>query len=286
MNAEYLKGLLLTTLGVLVLSFDALLIRLIQADSFSLLFWRGLFISIMVSIWCKYRYPGQPLFHRDWASFRSSLFYASSSICFVIAIHNTSVANVLIIISVQPLLAALIARVFIGERSAPVTWFAIVLCIAGILWVLKDSWSGPNLRGDLLALCAALFLSAKFVNDRGVQHKDMTPALIAGGLFVACVSVFYASPLALTGNDWSWMLLLCIFIIPTAFILITLGPRRISATEVGMLMSLEMVFGTILVWLLLNEEPSVSALQGGLLILCTLMLHAYIQWQRLSRYSS
>ena len=115
MKTEYLKGLLLTALGVLVLSFDALLIRLINAESFSLLFWRGLLMSLVVSLWCRYRYPGQPLLYKDWTSIRSGLFYALSAICFVNAINNTSVANVLVIISVQPLFSALIARVFIGE---------------------------------------------------------------------------------------------------------------------------------------------------------------------------
>lgn len=286
MKTEYLKGLLLTALGVLFLSFDALLIRLINAESFSLLFWRGLLISLMVSLWCRYRYPGQPLFYSDWASIRSGLFYALSAICFVIAINNTSVVNVLVIISVQPLFAVLIARVFIGERSAPITWFAIIICIFGILWVLKDSWSVSNITGELFALCAAVFISAKFVNDRGARHKDMTPALITGGLMMAFVSLFYASPLALTGADWGWMLLLCVVIIPTAFVMITLGPTRIPAAEVGMLMLLETVFGSLLVWLFLSEVPSASAFQGGALILGSLMLHAYIKWRRIGRYSS
>ena len=286
MKTEYLKGLLLTALGVLVLSFDALLIRLINAESFSLLFWRGLLMSLVVSLWCRYRYPGQPLFYKDWTSVRSALFYALSAICFVNAINNTSVANVLVIISVQPLFSALIARVFIGERSAPITWFAIFICIFGILWVLTDSWSVSNLPGDLFALCAALFLSAKFVNDRGGRHKNMIPALITGGFIMAFVSLFYASPLALKGADWGWMLLLCVVIIPTAFVLITLGPTLIPATEVGMLMLLETVFGSLLVWLFLSEVPSTSALQGGALILGTLMLHAYIKWRRIGRYLS
>ena len=149
----------------------------------------------------------------------------------------------------------------------------------GIGWVMKDSWSAPSLIGDLLAVCCALSLSAKFVNDRAVKHRDMTPALITGGLFIAFTSFFYASPMALSGADWGWMLLLCVLIIPTAFILITLGPTRITAAEVGMLMLLETVFGPLLVWLFLSEAPSSSALQGGGLVIATLLLHGYIKWR-------
>lgn len=280
MNAEYLKGFLLTALGVLVLSFDALLIRLVDVESFSLLFWRGLLISLMVALWCRYRHPGKPLFYRDGASIRSALLYALSSIFFVTAINYTSVANVLVIISAQPLFAALTARLFIGEKSSPITWAAIIICMFGIGWVMKDSWSAPSLTGDLLALCCALSLSAKFVNDRAVKHRDMTPALITGGLFIALASLFNASPFALSGSDWAWMLLLCVVIIPTAFVLITLGPTRITAAEVGMLMLLETAFGPLLVWLFLGEVPTSAALQGGGLVVGTLLLHGYIKWRR------
>ncbi|MBN0985990.1 DMT family transporter [Amphritea pacifica] len=280
MNTEYLKGLLLTSLGVLVLSFDALLIRLIQAEPFSLLFWRGLLLALMVALWCRYRYPGKPLLNRDWASIRSAAFYSICSILFVTAVHHTSVANVLVIISAQPLFAAIIARLFIGERSAPITWIAIVISMLGIGWVMKDSWSSPNLQGDLMALFCGIALAAKFVNDRAEKHRNMTPALITSGLLVSLTSLFFASPLALTGADWGWMLLLCVIVIPTAFILITLGPTRISAAEVGMLMLLETACGPLLVWLFIGEEPSLAALQGGALVIITLLIHGYIRWKK------
>src|SRR3546814_9741826 len=40
--ADHQKGLLLTTLGVLMLTPDSLLVRLIDAEPFGLLVWRGL----------------------------------------------------------------------------------------------------------------------------------------------------------------------------------------------------------------------------------------------------
>ena len=48
--SEYIKGILLTAAGVLILSIDGLLILLISADSFVLLFWRGLLMSVTVAV--------------------------------------------------------------------------------------------------------------------------------------------------------------------------------------------------------------------------------------------
>ena len=277
MNTEYAKGFLLTALGVIVLSFDALLIRMVNTDEFSLLFWRGLLMSLMVSLWTLYRKPELKLVQLDLPYIRSAILFALSSIFFVSAIHHTSVANVLVIISAQPLLAAVIAQLTIGEKSPPITWIAIFICMLGIGWVMQDSWSTPNLTGDLLALACALSLSSKFVNDRAVKDRDMTPALVFAGGIIAITGLFWGAPLSLQGNQWGWMLLLCLIVIPIAFILITLGPTRIPAAEVGMLMLLETIAGPLLVWLFISEAPSANTLMGGSIVILTLLTHSLLK---------
>ena len=280
MNTEYLKGFLLTALGVIVLSFDALMIRLIEVDSFSLLFWRGLLLSLMVTLWCRFRMPGEALFSRDPAFLRSVFLFFSSSTCFVCAINLTSVANVLVIISATPLFSALLARLILKEKTPPVTLVAIVISILGIAWVLKDSWQSPDLKGDLLALLCGLSLAAKFVNDRAVNHRNMSPALISAGLLTAVVSYAIGQPMTLSGNDWGWMLLLCMIILPVSFVLITTGPMRIPAAEVGMLMLLETAMGPLWIWIWLAEIPNRSALEGGVVVVGTLLIHGLIQWRK------
>ena len=279
MQSEYMKGFLLTALGVIVLSFDALLIRLIEAHSFDLLFWRGLLLSAVVALWCRMTKPTAPLLSIDPAYVRSAVLFAVSAFCFVCAINLTSVANVLVIISAQPLFAALMAQVFLGERSPPITWAAIVVSILAIVWVLLGSWNGLEMTGDLLAVICSLTLSAKFVNDRAVSHRDMTPALVLSGLMIAVVCAVVGQPFSLQGSDWPIMLLLCLFVVPVAFILITLGPMRIPAAEVGMLMLLETAAGPFWVWLWLNEPPNSAALQGGSVVILTLLLHGLFRWR-------
>lgn len=283
MHAEYTKGLILTALGVLLLSFDALLIRLIDREAFDLLFWRGLLMSVAIILWCAYRKPGTALFSMDAGYMRSALLFTCSAICFVVAIMMTSVANVLIIISAQPLFAALMSRAFLGEKSGPFTWLSIVIAMGGIAWVLAGSWQSPNLTGDLVAMLCALCLSAKFVNDRALAPRDMSPALILSGFLIAGISFAFGAPFSLEGAQWGWMLLLCVLILPLAFVLITLGPMRIPAAEVGMLMLLETAAGPLWTWLWLEEVPSDAALQGGVVVVGILLLHGWVQWRRKQR---
>ncbi len=285
MNSNYLKGFLLTALGVVILSFDAFLIRSIEVHSLSLLFWRGLLLSLSVFLWLLFSNRTAPRLKMDAADLRSAILYTISSICFVTAINLTSVANVLVIISAQPLLAAVMARYFLGEKTSLATSIAIVVSVIGIGWVMKDSWASTNLAGDFVALMCGLSISAKFVNDRAVPNRNMTPALIPAGLMIAACGIIGGSPLELQGMEWFWMLILCGVVIPAAFVLITLGPMRISAAEVGMLMLLETALGPVWVWLWLNETPSLAALQGGSLVIFTLILHGLWQWRKQSYQS-
>lgn len=279
MHSEYMKGLLLTALGVLVLSFDSLMIRLIGAQSFDLIFWRGLFLSLMVFLWCRYTLPKQPLLSFDRALIRSALLFTASTICFVSAVSLTSVTNVLVMISTQPLFAAVFGRIFLKENPPPITWLAIVISMMGISWVLLGSWHSPNIIGDVIGLGCSIALAGKFVSDRACGTRNMTPALILSGAITACISAFAGHPMEIINNGWGWMLLHCIIIVPISFILITLGPRRIPAAEVGMLMLLETAIGPLWMWLCLNEIPSQRAVEGGTLVVGTLLLHGLVKWR-------
>ena len=278
--SEYIKGILLTAVGVLILSFDGLLIRLIAADSFDLLFWRGLLMSVTIAVVLMLQKSTSSWLPMDASSLRSSFLMAVTTITFVMAINLSSVANVLVIISSQPLFAAVLGWIFLREMPQPITWVAIILSMIGIGWVLSGSWSEPNFTGDLLALVCCIALAAKFVNDRAVSHRDMTPALISSGLILALVSFFAGSPMALSGDAWWYMVALCLIVSPLAFAFITIGPMRIPAAEVGMLMLLETAVGPLWVWLVLSEEPSSTAVQGGSLVIGTLLLHSLYQWRR------
>ena len=274
-----MKGFLLTTFGVLVLSFDALMIRLISAHSFDLLFWRGLLLGLVAALWCRFSMPKQAMFCFDGAFIRSSLLFVISTISFVCAVNLTSVANVLVIISAQPLFAAVMARIFYGEKSPLITWIAIVISMLGVSWVLAGSWQSPNLIGDLLALLCGITLAAKFVNDRAVSHRNMTPVLISASFIIATISVVIGEPMSLQGSSWAWMLLYCVVVIPLAFILISIGPMRIPAAEVGMLMLLETAAGPLWIWLVFNETPSTKALEGGSIVIITLFIHGLVRWR-------
>ncbi|MCP4328493.1 MAG: DMT family transporter [Alphaproteobacteria bacterium] len=280
--SNHVKGLAVTAAGYLVLSPEALIIRLVTPDHWTIVFWRGAFMAIGLIGLMVLRYRGMFLVRVRAIGRRGALIgglFTISSICFVTAISFTTVANALVIISVAPLFAAIFSLVFLREPVALRTWIAITVAIFGIGIIVYPSLygievSGQSMTGDLAALGTAVSMAAFFTVLRRARDTDMMPALALSALLTMCLMAPLSAPLAMDSTDFALLAFLGLVIAPLAFTLIATGPRYISAPEVGLLMPMETVLAPIWVWLVLAENPGPYALAGGGLVIATLLMHS------------
>ena len=279
---QHLKGLLITTLGVLILSPDALLVRLANAETWSILFWRGLLFSFGISlvIFATYgRTSLRQFINIGKAGILLGVLFGLSTTFFVTAVQYTSIANALVIISTSPVFAALISWIFLKERTPLLTWITMFIIIGAMTLIMLDSYHSGGFWGDISALVTSLFLAINFTITRQAKHINMVPAMAIAGLITALIAAFMillsSSPLWLPPNALPYVLGMGV-ITTLAFSLITLGPRYMPAAEVGMIMPLETVFGAYLAWLFIGEIPSSEVMIGGTVILMALMLHAWL----------
>lgn len=281
MKAEQqLTGLTLAVTGVLFLSPDALLIRLVSADRATLLFWRvlleGLTLWAVLAVYYRSRLPAVVRAMGRTGIVATGVF-ALSTILFVTSITLTLAANTLFMMATAPLWAALISRVFLGERIALRTWVAIGCALAGIALIFAGGLGGGTLLGDALGLGAALSLATQLTIARRAKATNLVPALAAGMLVDALlVGLTFASPLAIERADILWLGLLGIIVLPVAFGLLTLAPRYIPSPEVSLIMQLEAILGPIWVWLGVGEVPPPATLVGGAIVLATLTAHSLL----------
>jgi len=276
-QADHRRGILIALAGVFTLSPDGLLIRLISADDWTLLFWRGLLMSIALLTAFAFFYKKNlwTVFHKmGKKGVLAACIQAVGTIFFVLAITHTTVANTLIILGVMPLWAALFSRLFLAEQIHLRTWVAIPFALLGIY--ITTSTNIQASTGDLYAICCAIFLALHGVIARSAKNINMTPSLAIGGLFIALIAIFNASPLSVTPTDVTYLALLGFFILPVSFGLLITAPRYIPAPEVNLILLLEMVLGTYWVWIFIGEEPTSQALIGGPLIIITLAIHTYL----------
>lgn len=287
------KGLMLVVGGVLLLTPDALLIRLIAIDHWNLLVWRGFLQALSLSLILLALYGrGTP------AAFRAAgrravlggVVVAMSTICFIVALSYTTVTNVLVIVAAAPFFAAVTSRIFLGEAVRRYTWAAIALALGGIALLALGSLGGqpggarPDaLWGDLLALCGAIGLGSNFTILRHGRAVNMLPAMVLGGLLSGGIALVFAPAIGLDPSQMVLLLLMGVVASAIPFALITTGLRYLTAPEAGLLMLLETVLGPFWVWLVIGETPARLALAGGAIVVATLVGHSLLSLRQQGR---
>jgi drug/metabolite transporter (DMT)-like permease len=278
-QTDHLKGLILTIVGVLVLTPDTLLIRLAAADHWTLVFWRGslmaavLFVAI---IWNERSNSRMAFLKIGRIGVLIGICYGLGSVFFVSAVTYSGVANTLIIIASAPMFAAILARIILSELVPLRTVLAIIATFIGIAIVVSGKMSGTNLTGSFLALGTALVMAMAFVLVRLVKSVNMVPATMIGGILGAVAAYIYgtSSPFEISGDQIIWILLMGAVVLPISFGLVTLGPRYLPAPEVGLILLLETVLGPLWVWLVLDEGVSAQVLTGGAIVVFALLIHS------------
>jgi len=275
--SQHLKGILITVLGVIILSPDSVLIRLANADGWALLFWRGLAYALGVAIITGVVYRSQSIkVCRDIGKggLLIGLLAGISTGTFLFAIEYTSIANTLIIISTSPVMIAIVAWIMLKEKVSLVTLVSMAIVFIGIYIVMSENFGGSGLKGDVYALITSIMMGVTFTLTRKYKEVDMMPVNIVGGLVAAGIALVFVDSLTISTNAMIYIVATGV-ILSISFTLIVIAPRYIPAAEVGMIMPLETVLGTLIAWVVINEVPSTNALIGGSIVIVTLFLHTW-----------
>jgi drug/metabolite transporter (DMT)-like permease len=200
-----------------------------------------------------------------------ALCVATASGSFIAALNHTTVARVLFILAVAPVLAALLARVTLGEPITRRTVQAMALALAGVTLMLGAPGEG-SLAGDGLAFLAALAFALMIVITRWRHDVSMAPATCLSQVILVAVFLPFAGPGEIGAEDVFWLAALGIGQIGLGFALLTVGARLSPAAQVGLITLLEVVLGPLWVWLALDERPSTFTLIGGAIVIVAIVI--------------
>lgn len=196
---------------------------------------------------------------------------AVSSAAFILALNATTVANVLVLQAISPLLAAILAWAFLGEEVSAGTWLAAVLALLGVVAMVGGpgggTWTGFALGGVMAASFAIGIVIARARSD-----VSMAPASCIGQLILVVCLAPMAAPDTIGAHDLLLLGGLGIGQIGLGMFLMTVGAQLIPAAEVGLLSLIEVVLGPIWVWLGRGEAPAPGTLVGGSLVLAAVAL--------------
>ena len=274
--SNHLKGLLIAFFGVLVLTPEGILVKLASSDSFTILFWRGLFLTLSILIILLISYRSSAMNQIKSIGKEGLLVGCLTGFggsTFILAIHYTTLAKTLVIVSASPIMVALVSFILLGEKPRHLTWIAMLIVFSGIYIVMSGDTSGLNLKGSLFALASVTSGGFAFTLLRKYKEVNMVPAMAINGLFITFVGLFFADSLSLSSQAMTYIVISSV-LVAISFSLITIAPRYIPAPEVAIFFPMGTVIGTVLAWLILKEELSSTAVFGGIVVILTLFIHS------------
>ena len=196
---------------------------------------------------------------------------AVASGAFLAALNHTTVARVLFIQAIAPVLAAGLARVLLGEAITRRTAVALVIALAGVDGDARRARRRRPRGRDGLALLMSLSFAGALVIARHRRDVSMAPATCLSQVFLLLAFLPFASLGAVGGDDLLALGLLGGGQIGLGLVLFTIGARLIPAAQVGLITLLEVVLGPLWVWLALSERPGSITLVGGAIVVAAIV---------------
>lgn len=276
-NSPHITGILLVLVSALVFSSAGIFTKGVSAGAWEVIFWRGVFAAgFTIAYIFGRRSFGAEVVRMGWSGLGVAIITASGTAAFIPALKLTSMANVALIYAVTPLLAAVLAWLWIGERLSAKLIAGCVASFIGVGIIFQGSRGSLNLTGDLLALWMACTLAVMMVIYR---WKPKTPAAgpaALSSLILLPPALLYGEPFSVPMHE---LIILAAFglVFAIASVALMEGARRIPAGETALLSALETPLAPLFGWLIFSEVPPLATFLGGSLVL------AAVLWTQVSR---
>jgi drug/metabolite transporter (DMT)-like permease len=317
MKLTHNKAVLLMIAVTLMWSTAGVVSRQLEsAARFELTFWRSAFTALsllfILPLWRALERGGSTAasasghselrrwLKRHWGLIPESNAFWVSGVCwsvmftaFMLALSFTSVANVLVIMSLGPLFTALMARVWLGQQLALRTWLAIGAAGAGIVYMYGSQLlqairqpeidSADLVLGALIALCVPLAGAIQWTvvqrSQTQGQRIDLVPSVLLGAILSCLFTWPMSTPFNATTHDLVWLGLLGLTQLAIPCTLSVVCARVLKAPEVALLALLEVIFGILWAWMWANEVPGHEVMLGGSLVIGALVLNELLGWR-------
>jgi drug/metabolite transporter (DMT)-like permease len=181
------------------------------------------------------------------------------------------------IVFTQPIVTAVLAMVFLGERARLSTWLATLVAFAGVYLVLRPSFETAG-WGVLLPVLSAVGMAVTIIANRKVSGRASVLAMqyymsVTAMLFllVATVGAHFTGleDFRLHWPEWS-VVARCVFIGMTATLaqwLIFMGTVKAGAGTVAPMTYGQLLMAVALGWVFFGDRPDLTALAGAAVII-------------------
>lgn len=269
--SQHRTGIALVVAAAMAWSTAPFFTRLLPFDSWTILFWRGLFGGGLIAAILVLTQGRSGL--RELTAMGSNGWLVASlstlgMVCFIPALQLTSVSNVAIIIATGPFVTAALAWIWLREAAQLRTMLASVVALCGVAIIVGDARLGSDILGITLACVMTLAIAAMTVAVRRHKHTPMVAAAAWSNVLGSLVSIPFAHGISsVTATDLSVFAMFGFFQVALGLTLFILGSRLLPSGQASLIATLETPLMPFWVWLAFHEAPTSRALVGGALVM-------------------
>jgi len=271
-----LPGPFLVFLGAVSLSFGGLIVKSFEGSTlWQILFWRSVFFILVVSIFLFINYKKtvfSALYKSGLPGLIGGIILSIGFASYVFAMYETTVANANFIIQTQTLFLAIFGYIFLKEKISKLTLSCIAIAIFGILLMLGGSVSPGQMTGNIVAFIMPISFAILIIIVRKFPEVDMIPLQLVAGIFAAIIGLLLSPSIMVSSKDIFLGFLAGFFQVGFGFIFITIGARSTPSAFVGIIMLTEAVLGPLWAWMFVNENPPISVLIGGSIVISAVVI--------------
>jgi drug/metabolite transporter (DMT)-like permease len=198
---------------------------------------------------------------------------------FLNGINRTTASSTSLILTMTPILIALLSAIFLKERIHWIGWAGILTSFFGLYFVVFENGGGVSigkegLKGNLMILVGTLFWAvytvfAKPLLERMSALRLATLTLSFGALFYLPLTAKEIAALhwgKLSWVSWAALLFSAIFAIALSYVAWYSSVKRVGNTKTGIFSNITPIFTVIFAQLLLGERIGLTKLIGALVI--------------------
>lgn len=265
----------------LLTSSAAILTRYCKIPATSIGFWRVFGASLVLLPWwfrVRRQEPTQAVF--TWRPILPGIFLGVHFASWAWALQHTTIANAMLFIGLQPLMAPLVARPLLGERLTRWEGAAGMLACIGMFWILGRQLAGgrEQLAGSLVALVSAFLCACYFVLTRKCRRNQHTllfsVPVYATAAVVQAVAGFLVDGGIYLGDAGTRIALLCLILLPTVggHTLAMYLLRHVKSQMVTLSVPAQFILGTVAAFFLFHETPTADFLAGAVVVMAGVVL--------------
>lgn len=235
--------------------------------------WRGLGMSLSLIVWTVLHYQrgALALFRQanPTAVLIAASFFAVGSSAYILALQLASVAAVSCLGATSGLFAAVLARVWLGERTRLVFYLATLVSLVGVgvIAFSERNASVSGFAGSMVALVMALCFAGQSVALRRYSAQGMEPAMVAGGASIFVVVALSGNLAPVAGSTIALLFLMGAVQLAVPMVLYMRGARHVPVTQMVLITMADAVLNPLWVWMAFGEVPAAGVFWGGALIL-------------------